>query len=524
MHTKKFVAVLSAVALSATLVSCGGKDDDQAGGNYVSVNGSEPQNPLVPANTNENGGGRIIDTLFSGLVYYDNNGETKNDLAESITPKGDRAFEIKIRPDAKFSDGSQVKAKNFVDAWNYAVEKSQLDASFFEPIEGYKEGQKLSGLKVDDDTTFTVTLSQPLGEFPNRLGHPAFAPLPDSAFTNMDGFGENPAGSGPYKLKEWNHNQNALVVPNENYNGPRKPKNEGVNFVFYPKLDAAYADLLSGNLDVLDNIPDSALANYKQELGDRSINKPVAGSQGFIIPGQADHFKGEEGKLRRQAISMAVDRPEIIKAIFQGTRTPATDFTAPVIPGHSDNLKGGEVLQYNPQKAKELWAKADAMSPWSGKFAIAYNSDGGHQAWVDATVNAIRNNLGIEAEGNPYPDFKSLRTDVTKRQIKTGFRSGWQGDYPALSNFLEPLYATKASSNDGDYSNPQVDELLEKASSTTNQDESRKLYNQVQEILMTDLPFIPLWNSNAVSGYSDKVADVTIDWKGEPAYDQITKK
>src|SRR5690625_5308688 len=92
----------------------------------------------------------------------------------------------------------------------------------------------------------------------------------------MDAFGENPVGNGPYMLEAGNHNPNALLVPNPDYPGEHAAQNDGLDIVFYPSQDAAYADLLSGNLDVLDQIPDSAFSVYESDLGDRAVNQPSA--------------------------------------------------------------------------------------------------------------------------------------------------------------------------------------------------------------------------------------------------------
>jgi oligopeptide transport system substrate-binding protein len=146
------------------------------------------------------------------------------------------------------------------------------------------------------------------------------------------------------------------------------------------------------------------------------------------------------------------------------------------------------VLAYNPDEAKKLWAQADAISPWSGTFQIAYNSDGGHQTWVDAVANSIKNTLGIDASGAPYADFASLRKEVTGRTIQTAFRTGWQADYPGLYNFLGPLYATNAGSNDGDYSNPEFDQLLSDGISATDSATANEDFQKAQSILLKDLP------------------------------------
>lgn len=531
MTLKKTLAVLSAASLPLTLAACGGDDSSSASGsgagdNYVIVNGSEPQNPLIPANTNEVGGGRIVDSLYSGLVYYDGDGEAQNELAESIEPNEDNTeFTVKLK-ESTFSDGSPVTAKNFVDAWNYAVANDQLNASFFSNIKGYKEGvEKLEGLKVVDDLTFTIALNSPEQDFPAQLGYSAFYPLHESAFDDMDAFGQNPIGNGPYKLAEWTHNQDATIVPNEEYSGGQTPQNDGIKFVFYTSQDAAYADLLSGNLDVLDAIPDAAFSKYETDLGERAVNQPTAIFQSFTLGENLEHFSGEEGILRRQAISHAINREEITETIFMDTRTPAKDFTSPVLPGYSEDIEGNEVLEYDPEKAKKLWAEADKIKKWDNpSVEIAYNSDGGHKSWVDATANSIKNTLGIEALGAPYPDFKSLRDEVTNRTITTAFRTGWQADYPSQGNFLAPLYKTGGSSNDGDYANPEFDKLLEEALTAKSDDEATEKYNEAQAILFQDLPAIPLWYSNATGGYSENVDNVVFSWKSQPVYYNITKK
>lgn len=538
----RLAAPLAVAALALTACSSGGSGGSgdatggatgEATGGVVVANGTEPQNPLIPTNTNEVGGGKIVDLVFAGLMYYDKDGKTQLDMAEAIETEDHQTFTVKLKKDQKFSDGSPVTAKSFVDAWNQGARENHLSSYFFEPIKGFPEGEEkveaMEGLKVVDDNTFTIELKQPESDFELRLGYSAFFPLPEGGIGDagkIDSFGKAPIGNGPYMLDgegAWEHDVAIKLVPNPEYDGPRKAKNGGIEFKFYAKQDAAYNDLLSGVLDVLDGVPDSAYGTFDKELSGRSINQPSAKFQSFTIPSRLKHFEGEEGSLRKQAVSMAINRQEICDTIFQKTRTPAKDFTSPVIAGWDENAAGNEVLNFDPEKAKELWAKADAISPWDGKLELAYNSDGGHQAWVDAAMNSVKNTLGIEAVGKPYPDFKSLRKEVTDRKIETAFRTGWQADYPSLANFLGPLYATGAGSNDGDYSNPEFDALLKKAAAAGSVEEGNKLLMDAQAVLFKDLPAIPLWYSNVTGGYSENVNNVEFGWNSVPLYEEITK-
>ncbi|WP_291049325.1 ABC transporter substrate-binding protein [Herbiconiux sp.] len=527
------IALIAASALALTGCASGGGSTDSTAStaSIITANGSEPQNPLIPTNTNETGGGKILDSIFAGLEYYDAKGAPQLDVAESIETDDSKTFTIKIKPDLTFTNGDPVDANSFVDAWQYGAlfSNKQLNSYFFEDIEGfsYEADSPLTGLNVVDDLTFTVTLNEARSDFPLRLGYSAFYPLPKTAFEDMDAYGQNPIGNGPYKLASdtaWQHNEKIDLVVNDEYTGGRKAQNGGLTIVFYASEDAAYADLLGGNLDVLDNIPASAYSTYESDLGDRAVNQPAAIFQSFTIPERLAHFgNDEEGKLRRAALSMAINRDEITDVIFTGTRTPASDFTSPVIDGWSDSLEGADVLKFNPDEAKKLWAQADAISPWSGTFQIAYNADGGHAEWVDATANSIKNTLGIDASGAPYPTFAESRTAITDRTIQTAFRTGWQADYPGLFNFLGPLYATNASSNDGDYSNPEFDALLQEGSSTADSAEANDDFQKAQEILLKDLPAIPLWYANVTGGYSETASNVQFGWNSVPLYYEITK-
>ncbi|KWR73748.1 ABC transporter substrate-binding protein [Arthrobacter sp. W1] len=539
-HASK--AVVLSAALALTLSACGGGSTETAGGEgdgsyVVTANTTEPQNGLLPANTNEVGGGRVMDLIFTGLVSYDAKGAPVNELAESIETEDSQNYTIKLKAGQTFSDGSPVTAASFVDAWNFgaAAKNAQLNSYFFESIKGFdevnKEGSKkdeMEGLKVVDDTTFTVELSQPESDFPLRLGYTAFMPLPEAAFEDPKAFGEKPIGNGPYKLTEWNHDVNLKLEVNESYEGPREAQNGGIDFKVYQSTDSAYSDLLSNNLDVLDQIPPSSLASYETDLGDRSVNSPYAGNATITIPGYLDHFKqDEEGNLRRAAISRAIDRQLIIDKVYQGGKVKADDFTAPVLEGYSADIPGSEVLDFDAAEAKKLWEQADEISKWDSgdEFSIGYNVDGaGNKEYVEAVVNQLKSNLGINAVAQPFSSFKELREKVTSYKMTGAFRTGWQADYPSLYNFLGPLFGTGAGSNDGKYSSKEFDDKLAEGLSATDPAEGAKIFNEAQEILFKDLPAIPLWYQAVQGGWSENVDNVEFGWNGVPLYQQITGK
>jgi len=533
-------AIAGAACLALVLSACGGSSTKTSatpaagGGGTILAYGSEPQNPLLPANTNETGGGRIMKLLFEGLISYDNAGKPVNQVAESITTTDAQNYTIKLKPGWKFTNGEPVNAKSFVDAWNFGalIDNAQLNAYFFEPIDGYKEvhpdaegakatAKTMKGLAVVDASTFTVKLATPQASFPLRLGYTAFYPMPQSAYKDIKAQGENPIGNGSYMLDgKWVHNVDIKVKKNPDYKGTMVAKNAGVDVKVYTDPNAGYTDLLANNLDILDSIPDNALASFKADLGSRAINQPAGVFQAFDFPLYQPEWKTANSKKIRQAISMAINRDQITKTIFQGTRTPATDFSSPVVAGYSKDIGGG-LFAYDPAKAKALLAEAGGFT---GKLEIAYNADGGHKAWVDAVCNSIKNAIAIDCAGKSYPDFKSLRDPITKGTMKSEFRAGWQMDYPALENFLAPLYAKGAGSNDSHYDNPAFDALLKKGDTAKTLDESITFFQDAEKVLVADMPSIPLWYSNTTGGYSEKVSNVKFDVFGVPVYTEITKK
>lgn len=537
-RTKAVIAGLSVMAASAAMVACSSDDGNGGGGDanaVINAYGCEPQSPLLSTDTNETCGGKIINVLYTGLVTYDVNGDTEMAVAESIEPNDDATeYTITLKDDWTFTNGEAVTADSFINAWNYAAasKNAQKQQYFFENIEGYdavaEEGataEELSGLEKVSDTEFKVSLTNPEASFPMRLGYSAYYPWPSVAFDDVEAYGQAPIGNGPYKLESdtaWQHNVGLNTVVNPDFSG-EAPSNGGVNFVFYQNLDTAYADLQSGRLDVMDTMPTAALSNYANDFPDSNDSKSKMVSQTFVIPENLEHFgDDEEGKLRRQAISLAFDRQLIVDTIYSGAADPAVDFGVPTLPGLQSPDSSGTV-GHDPERAKELWAQADEIAPWSGKFEIAYNADGDHQAWVEAITNGISDTLGIEATGKAYPLFKGLRDDVTNKTVGSAFRSGWQADYPSISNFLEPQYKTGGSANDGGYSNEEFDKLLEDAASETDEGKAAELYKRAQEILVDELPAIPMWVPKAAYAWNPEVSAVDMMWNGTFDYSPMKK-
>ena len=557
-RTSKALGIVAIAALALTGCGAGGGTTDggtQAASDpnkVITAYSNEPQNPLLPANTTEVYGGRVVELLFEGLRTYGPDGKPVDALAESIETTDSQNWTIKVKQGQKFTNGEAITAKTFVDSWNFAANSKNLQNNgfFFESIEGYEEvsavtteksadgkttttpaptAETMSGLEAKDDSTLTVKLAQPEADWSLRLGYSAFFPLPSAALADPKTFGENPVGNGPYKFEKegaWVHDQSISLVKNPDYSGPREAKNGGVTFKFYTDPAPAYTDLQGDNLDVTDVLPSNATKTYVTEFPDRNASKAVATNGTLNIPPYNPNFQGEAGKLRRQALSYAINREEITKVVFNGTRTPAKAFAPPVIDGFKEGLKGSEVLKFDAAKAKDLWAQAEKIQPYddSKPLQIASNTDGGHKEWIDAVANGFKNNLGIQAEIQPFAKFAEV-LDMRKSQSLPGLtRAGWQGDYPSLYNFLGPVWATNASSNYEKYSNPEFDKLLKEGLAAKSTEEANAKFNEAQEILFEDLPGLPLWDYAKPIVWSNNVIKAETGWNGSILYYAITAK
>lgn len=529
-----------AVAVALTATACGGGGDDSGGSGadgIVSSSWGDPQNPLEPANTNEVQGGKVLDMVFRGLIRYDpKTGEAQNMLAESIDSDDAQNFTIKLKEGWTFSNGEKITAKSFVDAWNYgaALKNNQKNAYFFQYIEGYDQvhpesgsasAETLSGLKVVDDLTFTAKLSQKFSLWPDTLGYAAFAPLPKVFYTDHDAWLSKPIGNGPYTVESYAKGSAMNLRKWDDYPGDDKAKNGGVDLKVFTDNNTAYTSLTSGNLDLVDDVPASQLRNVEQDLGDRYINTPAGIIQTISFPFYDKEWDTDNARKVRQGLSMAINRKQITDQIFQKTRTPATDWTSPVLGedgGFKEGLCGKECT-YDKAAAKKLIDEGGGIP--GGQLKISYNADtGSHKEWVDAVCNSINNVMGNNQAcvGGAVGTFADFRNQVSTQKMTGPWRAGWQMDYPLIQNFLQPLYYTNAPSNDGKWTNKDFDGLVDKANAETDKAKAITTFQDAEKVLVEQMPSIPLWYQNGSAGYSERVDNVELNPFSVPVYTEIT--
>lgn len=278
----------------------------------------------------------------------------------------------------------------------------------------------------------------------------------------------------------------------------------------------------------MDTVPASNTKTFQSDPDVEPYNKAGSVIQTFTIPADLDHWKTgtEEGQLRRQALSMAINREQIVEKVLNGIGTVATDFTAPVIPGYSKDLKGSDSLKYNPTKAKELWAKADAISKYDGKLTFSFNADGGAQPIYEAVVNQVNNTLGIRPRStrcrpsrSSATPFRTARSRVPSAPLGSLTTRRPRTTCTSSTTPLRPMVTapTTATTEQGRRQAPRSGSFGDRSETAI------KYYHDAEEILLEQLPAFPLYYSNADGVAAKGVKNFQMDWQNQPIYEEMSK-
>lgn len=545
----RLLATSAAVALVAA--GCGGGSSG-AGGSSSGSSGSsgatggtivasiqEPER-LITTFVNETQGFTIVHAVYKGLIDYDaTSKQPVNVIAESITSPDQTVWTIKLKPGFTFHNGEPVDAESFVRAWNYGAygPNAQDNAHFYDRIVGFEDLQvtdpdgdgpkpapspkadKLAGLKALDPQTIEVRLSQPFSGFPLMLGYNAFYPMAKACLADIEACNEKPIGDGPFQMDgAWQHNQQIKVVRYDKYAG-RKASLDGITFKIYDKLDTAYLDMNGGELDLLHRVPASKFKEAYARYGDAMIREPSPEFNYLAVPYYVPEFTD---RRVRQAMSMAIDRQPIIDALFDGQFTPAKSVIAPVVEGaRPDACK--EFCSYDPARAKALLAEAGGW-PAGKKLQLWCNSGGGHDKWLQAVGDQLKKNLGMDYQLNCDLQFPQYLGKLDERQMTGPWRLRWSMDYPSPENYIKPMYTKGAPGNFSDYVNPAVDDLVHRGDLAKSLDDAIPFYQQAEDIVLQDLPLIPLWFGVTSIVRSDKIDHIVFNPSTGVEWDTITVK
>ncbi|MYW66885.1 ABC transporter substrate-binding protein [Streptomyces sp. SID8379] len=510
-RTRRGAAVAAVAALGLTAVGCGGGSDDKgdgAAGRTLTVATGTEIAAINPEKDNSSSNIQLAFAMWAPLTRVDQkSGKLVNVVADSVTSKDAKTWTIRIKPGWTFTNGEKLTAKSFVDTWNYTAygPHGYLNNGFFQKVQGYEdlnpaEGKPkattLSGLKVVDDLTFTVTLKAPFSPYPTTLSYYGLAALSQEALKDPDQFSHRPIGYGPYKLDgAWKAGRPVRMVRNKDYAGDDAPDADRLVYRFFSNPETAYNEFLAGNLDYA-ALPSSKIDSYKTDApGKWSQGKAAPNLSYLELPVNTAGFK--DPKVRR-ALSLALDRESLAK--LKPGAVPATSFTAPTLDGHRDHTC--TACTFDVTQAKKLLREAGGFR---GKLKIYYASDNpGDQVFAEALGNMWRQNLGLRISyvGKPGSDISALQA---KHQLDGVRSSGWGHDYPSLEDYLSPVFASHGDFNSAGYRNPEVDRRLAKANAIADPAKATRAYQEIEDLIAEDMPTVPLFHTRTIYLHSADV-------------------
>ncbi|MCQ2006447.1 ABC transporter substrate-binding protein [Rhizobium sp. NRK18] len=444
---------------------------------------------------------RILVNLYDGLVRYkDGTLEVEPSLATSWTISDDgKTYTFKLRDGVKFHDGTPFNAEAVKFNFDRMLKEDHpfhdtgpFPLSFF--------FSTVSEVKVIDDLTVEFDLSAPYAPFLSNLAYPTgLIVSPDAVKKYGKDFGRHPSGTGAYKFAEWDSNEKVVVEKNPDY-WDGAPSLEAV--IYRPITDAntRVAEMLSGGLDVMVEVPPDSLSQFKDNPAFK-VSEQAGPHLWFLILNTKDGpFKNKE---IRQAANYAINKKALVDNILQGTADVAAGPTPPAFAwAYDDKL---QPYSYDPEKAKALLKEAG----YDGSPVTFYVTEGG-SGMLDPIAMGTAIQADLEAVGMKVK-IETYEWNTFLGKVNPGLEGkadmaemAWMTNDPDTLPFLalrSDAVPDKGGFNSGYYSNPKVDELLEKARQSTDQDERAKLYKEMQDIVHDDAPwvFVANWKQNAVT-------------------------
>jgi oligopeptide transport system substrate-binding protein len=504
-------ALFSVLALAA--VGCGGDDDEGAAGTtgeaaaaaeqVITVNwGAEPPS-LDPGLATDVTSATIIINLMDPLVKLGKDLEPVPNAAESWDVSQDgKTVTFHLRDDLKWTTGDKVTAGDFEYSWKRTI-SPDLAADYayqFFGIAGASEYNACKkncdamadkvGVKAVDPQTLEVKLTSPQPWFIQQAAHHSFLAVHKAT---IEKFGEkwtdpkNIVTNGPFKLASWEHNSRIDLVKWDGWRDAKNVSLTRVNGRMITDGTTAVQAFEAGEVDVIGEIPPEELPRLKET--EDYAQYPGLGTYYYGI-----NTKNITDPNQRRAMSLAVNRREIIDNITQADEIPATGFTPKGMPGF-DTINPNS--PWTPEsgdlaKAKELMAKVQNPKK---NITLLLNDSPGHKE-IAVAVQAAWKELGLSVtiKQQEWAQFLEFLGPPPDKSVDV-YRLGWIGDYVDAINFLE-LWTCDSGNNNSNFCDKNYDSLVDKARQTEDNDARFKVYADLEEILNGQngaMPVIPIY-------------------------------
>lgn len=457
---------------------------------------SEPDS-IDPALNTSVDGAIMISHLFESLIRWDDDGEgnavLKPGIAESWEVSDDGlTWTFKLR-DAKWSDGKEITADDFVYSWNRLVDPATgADYEYMlDMVKGYDE--KKLDISAPDPKTFVVNLSVKCPYFEEICAFPAVMPVrkdiieANKTWTNSP---ETLVSNGAYKLEKWDHNSTLSMVKNPEYYDQDSVKAEKLAFHLQDDQNAIYASYRSGDLDFINSVPQEEIQKL---LDTKELKiKPYVGTYFVCFNTEKEPFN--DPKVRK-AFSLAIDRNFIVNQVTGQGQEPATAYVpsgvydAKGAEGDDFRTVGGDYYSINDEDYEKNIEEAKKLMEEAGykdgegfpQIDYLYNTDENHKAIAEALQNMWQENLGVQVS------LQNQDWNVFLKERKEGnyniARHGWIADYNDPMSFID-MWLTGGGNNDAQYKNEEFDKYVKAAKATSDPDERMENMHKAEDILI----------------------------------------
>jgi len=454
--------------------------------NVIVIGVTDKVTDLDPANAYDFYTWEVLNNIMGGLMRYKpGTTELEPYLAESYEVKENGTVYIfHLRKDLKFADGTPCTAHDVVRSIK-RVKKINGDPAWL--VTDF-----VKDVEAIDDYTVKFTLKKPVSYFLALVATPPYFPVhpnykPDEIDTD-----QTAGGVGPYKIVKWVRDQELILEANPYFF--EKPKTEKIIIRFYKDATTLRLAIEKGEIDIAwRTLTPIDLKSLRTNPNLNVIEAPGAFIRYLVLNGNESTDYPTKNKLVRQAIAAAIDRHDIAQRVYMGTVEPLYSLVPMGMWSHIDVFKE-KYGDGNIELAKQLLQQAGYSEDNKLKLELWWTPT--HYGDTEKDLAQVLKEQ-LEKTGMIEVELKSAEwstyVDYSRKGAMMASLFGWYPDYLDPDDYTTPFLKSTANSWLGyPYSDPEMDELLEKASIALTQEEREQLYKQIQQKLAEDAPIIPL--------------------------------
>ena len=445
---------------------------------------------------------QVIRDLFEGLTNQDAQGKIVPGVAQSWSSSDNKTWVFTLRNNARWSNGDQVTAQDFVSSWQRLVApENSSPFAWFAGLSGIENAAAITkgemtpdklGVVAQGKTQLKVTLDRPVPWFPALVANVALFPVPQKTIAQEGDSWTAPGklvGNGAYQLSERVVNEKIVLIRNPDYWDDAHSVLTKVTFVPINEESSATKRYRANDVDITESFPKNMYAMLKKTLPGEVYTPDQLGTYYYAFNTQ----KGPTADVRvRKALSWSIDRKVIAEKVLGTGEKPAWHFTPDVTAGFKPLPT---FMQQHDQNTLNAQAKALLAAAGYGpakplKLKLLYNTSESHQKIAIAVASMWKKNLGVDVtlENQEWKTYIDSRNSGNFDVI----RASWVGDYNEPSTFLN-LLTSGNSSNISRFSNADYDAAIAKASKETNDQARNSDYNRAEQILAEQMPIAPIY-------------------------------